>query len=259
MIMNSLSSIFPKNLWVKPRPGSNFKIRLFCFPYSGASASQYFPWLNLIRSDVEILPVELPGHGSRLSEPARVNLEDLVSDAADGLLPFLDRPFAFFGHSLGALIGFELARLLHDRYHQMPVHLFVSGHPAPQLPDPATHIHHLPEPGFVEKLREMNGMDESILAHPELRELLIPVLRADFQACETYHFLPGEPLSCPLTAMGGLQDAYVSRGDMQAWSIHTRGPFKLRMIPGDHFFLNTARWMVVQAVAQDLLAVPAPV
>lgn len=236
---------------VKPNPQA--AVRLFCFPYSGASASLYFSWRDRLPG-VEVCPVELPGHGSRLAESPYNDLASLVPVAAQGLLPALDRPFAFFGHSMGALLSFELARFLRREHALSPVHLFVSGHGAPHVPDHHERVYSLPEPQFIEKLREMDGTPAEVLDNAEFRALLLPILRADFAMSETYTYRPDRPLDCPLTALGGLQDKHTSRESLDAWRVHTSGRFVLRMFPGSHFFLNTAQPLVLQAVAQDLIS-----
>ena len=241
------------NAWVScPRPNPAAKVRLFCFPYSGAAANVYYPWAETLPSSWELCPVQLPGRGSRMAEPLAVRLTPQVEALAAGLTPYLDKPFAFFGHSMGALIGFDLTRALRRAGGPQPVHLFVSGHEAPQLPDRNPPLHALPEAELLDKLRELNGTPEEVLRHPELRELLIPILRADFAVCETYAYRPEPPLDCPLSAYSGLGDDYVTREELDAWRNQTTGRFSIRMFPGDHFYLNTARPYLLQALAREL-------
>lgn len=242
------------NSWVSlPRPNPAAKARLFCFPYSGAAASVFYPWAEVLPSTVEVCPVQLPGHGTRLAEPLIHRLEPMIAALAAGLSPYLDRPFAFFGHSMGALVSYELARLLRQQGLSL-VHLFVSGHGAPQLPDRNPPLHQLPEAEFIQKLRELNGTPEEVLRHAELLQLLTPILRADFAVCETYIHRPEPPLACPISAYSGLGDEYVNREELQGWRSQTSGAFSIRMFPGDHFYLNTARIYLLQALARDLEA-----
>lgn len=235
-----------------PRPVPGAGLRLFCFPYSGGAASVYYPWAEVMPAAIEVCPVQLPGHGTRLSEPLHTRLGPLVEAVAGALAPYLDRPFAFFGHSMGALIGFELARLLRRTRGLLPTHLFVSANSAPQLPDRNPPLHQLPEPEFLSKLRELNGTPEEVLRHAELRQLLFPILRADFAVCETYEYRPDAALACPISAFGGLGDSYVNREELAGWREQTTATFSVRMFPGDHFYLNTARPYLLQAVARDL-------
>lgn len=197
--------------------------------------------------------MQFPGRGARVAEPACTRMEELVKTAAPGLLPHLrDKPFAFFGHSLGALVGFELARYLRRHFGLSPVRLIVSGHNAPQLPDPDVPIYNLPEAEFVQKLRALNGMSREVLDNAELMQFLIPIIRADFEICDTYVYLADQPLSCPISAFGGLRDRYLSREGLEAWRAQSSVSFSLRMFPGDHFYLNTDRLLLLQAVAREL-------
>jgi len=154
---------------------------------------------------------------------------------------------------MGALISFELARQLRRQYAPDPIALFVSAYRAPQLPAPSPPIHSLPQDEFVEALRRLNGTPEAVLQDAELMQLLLPTLRADFAICETYTYTPEVPLECPILAFGGLQDREVSRDDLAAWCHQTHRAFKLRMVPGDHFFLHSARASLVYAVATAIL------
>jgi len=234
------------------KPLRQSAVNLFCFPYSGANASIYHSWLSGLPKPLAVIPVELPGRGRRLSEPPHTRLSSLVESAAEALIPYLDHPFAFFGHSMGALLSFELARFLRDCCGRSPVHLFLSGSGAPHLPHPEQPISELPEPEFIQRLRELNGTEEAILACPELRELLLPILRADFAICETYRYLPGEPLDCPISVFGGLSDPFVGRADLEPWKVHTRAAFRVRLFPGDHFFLHTNGAQILTVFAREL-------
>lgn len=251
---------YPKTPWIavnRPQPAA--RLRLFCFPYSGAPAAVYYPWADLLPSSIELCALQYPGRGTRLVEPLAHALDDLVASAAQALRPYLDKPFAFFGHSLGALVSYELARALESGAANgapaslQPLRLFVSGHAAPSIPDPYPRIHHLPQAEFIQKIRELNGTPPEILEHPELMEILLPVLRADFEVCETYTWQPGRRLSCPISACGGIADPYVGRQQLQDWSALTSGSFSLRLFPGDHFYLNTRRYELLQVIVRDLL------
>lgn len=257
--MTRIASAIKMNPWLAC-PGLNpeARLRLFCFPYSGAGASIFYGWSKDLPSIIEVYPVQLPGRENRLVDPPFSRMEDLVEAACGALLPHLDKPFAFFGHSLGALLGFELARTLRRDHDVRPVHLFVSSHAAPQISDNEPPIHDLPEPAFIAKIRSLNGMSKAILESHELMELLVPILRADFSVCETYAYEDEEPLDCPISAYGGLQDEHVSRTDLDAWRLQTSRAFSLRMFPGDHFYLNTDRSRLLHAVMKDLkLTTPA--
>ncbi len=244
-----------RNAWVGfHRPQSQAAIRLFCLPYSGAGASIFTSWRGILPSFIEVIPIELPGRGSRMAERPYTCLEPLVQDLAESLLPFLDKPFALFGHSLGALVSFEVSRRLRDRHGVLPTHLFVSAHTAPQIPDNDPAFHLLPDAELIVKLREMGGTQEEVLQNEELRGIILPLIRADFSICGGYTYRPEPALTCPIDAFGGLGDPYVSRLALEAWAVHTTGPFKARMFPGDHFFINTARPLLLRVIAQELLS-----
>lgn len=249
MSHNTLSA----NPWVvRPRPNPQARLRLFCFPYAGGAASVFYAWPNDMPGDVEVCPIQLPGRQSRLEEPPFTRMEPLVQALALAIQPYLDRPFAFFGHSLGAKICFELARHLRAQGASMPVHLFFSGSIPPQIPNSDSPIHTLPDAEFVETLRRFNGTPEALLQNDELLQFFLPLLRADIALHETYRYVPGEPFDCPVSVFGGLEDDDVSRDDLEAWRVHTRGEFTLRMLPGDHFFLRSARAPLLEAVSGDL-------
>lgn len=242
------------NAWViRPRPNPKARLRLFCFPYAGGAASIFSRWPDNVPSDVEVCPIQLPGRQSRRDESPFTRMEPLVEALAQAIQPYLDKPFAFFGHSLGTKISFELARKLHDQDASMLVHLFFSGGRAPQIPDSEEPpIHTLPDAALVERLRDFNGTPEALLQHEELLQLFLPMLRADIALHETYHYVPGEPFDCPVSVFGGLEDDEISRDDLLAWRTHTRGSFTLRMLPGDHFFLRSVQDLLLQAVSDDL-------
>ncbi len=231
------------------------RLRLFCFPHSGAAASIFYSWNRYLPDSIELNPVQYPGRGPRLAEPLYTRLEPLVEALACVLPAYLDIPYAFFGHSLGALLGFELARRLARESIPQPVHLFVSGHPAPHLP--ATHppTYDLPESQFVDKLLEMNGMAQEMLQEAELMAMLLPILRADFEVCETYTYAAGPALPCAITALGGLRDLYVTRQGLESWGQHTRGAFAVRVFPGDHFYLKDAQHLLLETIVRTLLPV----
>ena len=185
-------------------------------------------------------------------EPPFAQLFPLIQALAHALFPLLDKPFALFGHSLGALVSFELARHLRGQYDLHPVRLIVSAGPAPQIPFREPPMHPLPDGEFVAKLRRLNGTPEEVLDHEELMEIVLPFLRADFALYETYVYSPEPPLNCHISTFGGLQDGHVSHGHLEAWRDQTTGSFSLRMFPGDHFFLNTTQPLLLQVLAHEL-------
>jgi medium-chain acyl-[acyl-carrier-protein] hydrolase len=239
--------------WItRPRPAPRPRLRLFCLPHAGGGASSFRGWADALPSDVETCPVQLPGRENRITEKAFDRLEPLVEALADAVDPWLDRPFALFGHSNGALIGFELARTLRARGRPGPVHLFASGRRAPDLPASTPPIHAHAEPEFLAELAELGGLPTALLEHRELLALLVPTLRADVSIHETYVFQEQAPLACPITGYGGVADPKVKREQLDAWARHTAGPFVRRMFPGGHFYLQDDRETTLRTLSADL-------
>jgi medium-chain acyl-[acyl-carrier-protein] hydrolase len=237
--------------WIvkKPRPAA--RLRLFCFPYSGGGATSFRGWAEAMPA-LEVAAVQPPGRETRMREPAIDRLDPLVAGIVAGMRGELDRPFAFFGHSLGSFVAFETARALRRAGLPMPRHLILSGCPAPETHVVERPIHALEEAALLAALRAYEGTSEEVLNNDELIKLLLPLLRADFAVYETYTARAEPPLDVPITALGGLADAHASRAQLEAWRAHTTKAFLLRMFPGGHFFLNSARNQLLGTVLQDL-------
>ena len=239
--------------WIACRkPNPHARLRLFCFPYVGTGASIFRTWSDGLPADVEVCPVQFPGRGTRPMETPFTQLSPLVQALAQALVPLLDKPFAFFGHSLGALVGFELARQLRRQSGVQPVRLFVSADRAPQVPRRGRPIHAVPDAEFLVELRRLNGIPGKVLEDAEIMRIMLPVLRADFALYENYVYSTESPLDCFISGFGGLQDQRVSRGDLEAWRDQTSASFSLQMFPGDHFFLNATQPLLLQALSQEL-------
>lgn len=252
-----MSGLLTPDPWVKLHPQARARVRLFCFPYGGGGSGAYIPWVNEISPDIEICAVQLPGRESRLRETPFTAIEPLIERLAEALKPYIDVPFAFYGHSLGALVSFELTRYMRRQQGPLPNRLFVSGCRAPQLPDPDPPIHQLPDGAFIEALRRFNGTPASVLQNAEIMQMLLPVLRADFAIYETYAYAAEEPLSIPISAYGGLQDFRASREAVEAWKLQTSEKCIIRMYPGDHFFIHTKRRILLSGIHQDMAFSPA--
>lgn len=238
-------------------PRAETSVRVFCFHYAGGNANIFRGWDNAAPDDIHIVPVELPGHGSRLGEPLLDSISDIVRATAQGIAGYLDKPFVFFGHSMGALISFELARFLRRYFLPQPMHIFVSAHAAPHLSKDREPIHRLPEDELTHKLKSLNGTPDAVLTNPELRELFLPIIRNDFKACETFTFKPGLPLTCPITVYGGIDDADVGKEELMGWEQHTTAGIQVRLFTGDHFFLHSHEKEVLQTFVNDLCSLTA--
>ncbi|MEA5621015.1 thioesterase II family protein [Cronbergia sp. UHCC 0137] len=243
-----------KNSWfIIPQPNPQAKLRLFCFPYAGGGASVFREWNKELNPKIEICTVQLPGRENRLLEPVFNRLQPLINALGQAILANLNQPFAFFGHSMGSLICFELACYLRRVYGLTPVHLFVSGRIAPHLPTSRPAIHNLPPTEFVKELSRLNGTPTAVLENRELMELLSPTLRADFAVLETYTYTESAPFSCGITAFGGVEDQEVSQEELLAWKKHTISKFSLQMLPGDHFFINSNRRQLLDLLSKDMM------
>lgn len=224
--------------WFKVQPDPRARVRLFCFPYAGGGSSIFRNWSSEFLYPIELVPALLPAREGRIREPGYTQLDKMVEKLALEIAPYLDKPFAFFGHSMGAVIGFELARRLRDERGIEPEHLFVSGRRSPQIPRHDIYIHDLPEAEFVAEVERLNGTPSEVLEHKELMALLIPMLRADFAVCHSYNYEPGEPLRCPITVLGGTHDEEATRDELDGWCNETTGKCNVQMFEGDHFFIN---------------------
>ncbi len=244
--------IAPKSKWItvlnKP---SHIKSRLICFPYAGGSAQSFKDWATYLPAHMQLCAIQLPGRSSRFTEPLLTSIDAIVSELYREIKPFLNKPFYFYGHSMGAAVSFELTRLL-QKDGLAPQRLFPSGRNAPHRPHEREDIHKLPEPEFRDKLREMNGTPPEILAHEELMDLMAPIVRADFTISETYTYKPGEKLTCPITAFGGEKDPDVPAANIEAWLEHTVADGSWYMFPGDHFFLNSDRDALLKKMSEYL-------
>jgi len=237
---------------VMPQPNPAATWRLFCFPYAGGGAQIFRRWPHQLPTRGEVCAIELPGRGTRLQEPLFTRLPPLVDAIVQGLEKHLDKPFAFFGHSMGAILSFEIARSLRRQRLPGPVYLFVSGRSAPQIPNDEPLLYALPEPELINELRRLNGTPKEVLEHKELMQLMLPVLRADFAVCDTYHYEPEPPLDCPITVFGGFQDASVRADSLEAWREQTNVTCSVHLFPGGHFFLQTTQSLFLQTLAREL-------
>lgn len=238
--------------WFVRRSGVSRPVRLYCFPYAGGNASAYTGWQDAIPAHVEICAVQLPGRGARFGEAPLRSLATLVDALTPVLERTIDRPFAFFGHSLGALVAFEVARKLAQSNAQLPTRLFLSGCQAPQFRDEPKNYHLLDDDALIDVLKYYNGTPPEVLADKDLLAMLLPTVRADFAMAETYRYTPKAPLSVPITAFAGLGEERRSSGQVAGWALETEGDFEYHWFEGDHFFIHGQRRQVLERVASSL-------
>lgn len=227
-------------------------MHLICLPYAGGSAAQFRSWPGMLPDGVTVLPVQLPGRGVRLSEAPFTHVADVVDEVFRSIQQLKDRPYALFGHSMGALISFEAARFLRRHGHMPPAHLFVSGRRAPQRPSRRLPLHALPEHAFIEGMKQYNGTPSEVLRDREFMHILLPMLRADFSVCETYRYTDEPPLDIPITVFGGTRDRETTLDELAAWRDQTTCDFTLQLLPGDHFFPRSAESLLLPLVAKQL-------
>jgi len=243
----------PNPWYVSPRPNPLAEIRLIFFPCAGGGPSAFSAWLNVLPNDIEACFAHYPGRGSRYNEPALRNLASLVDHLSESIQPLTDKPFAFFGHSMGALVAFELAQHLRQRDLPQPSVLFVAACGAPQTPDPHPPIHILSDSEFLKNLQEFNGTPVELTRKPEMMEFLAPMLRADFEAVENYRFNSGAPpLDLPIVAFGGLGDPRVSTERLAGWALQTNLRFETQYFPGDHFFLHSVKGSILRVITKEI-------
>ena len=245
-------------------------MRLYCFAHAGGTAAIYAPWARLLAPEIEVCAVELPGHGVRMDEKLAEDIHVLACDILPQLAEMQSdgRPFAFYGHSLGAAIAYETARALQETtltipgavYDHLvshaptaPEHLFVGAARAPHLPPVLPRIGQLADKAFLTGVQQRyGGISEAVLAEPELLAMILPPMRADFAAYESYQHAAEPLLTCPITAFAGAFDPVVREDAVALWADHTSGSFRFHRIPGDHFFLTQHREQVLGIIQRAL-------
>ena len=247
--MNATAKTDPWIRCAKPNPAA--RLRLFCLPYAGGGASLFRDWGQALPDSVEVCAIQLPGREDRIAETPFRQVEDLLPVLLEKLRPYLDRPIAFFGHSMGAFLSYELARALTEE-HRGPAHLIVSGQRAPHLPLSRPSSYHLSDAAFCDRLRSLNGTPASVLQEPELLTMILPLLRSDFEMSETYLRTSRSQLECPISVLGGEEDDEVDPAGLEAWREATVGPVSVRMFPGDHFFLQSQKDALLTLTEQTL-------
>lgn len=245
----------PASPWLRcVRPNPNATVRLLCLPHAGGAASAYALWHHTVPSPVEVWAVQLPGRENRLREAAYTDWSPLIRELADAVWAIAGAPLLCFGHSMGALMAFELARELRQRHRYSFQALLLSGHGAAHLPPKSEAIHHLPDDAFIQKVAAFEGLPDALTHSTDFREVWLPSLRADFTLCERYRYIDQAPLNCPIVALGGVQDGHVRPSDLRAWSVHTQGAFRMHMFPGGHFYLHEQRERFMQTLSMELAA-----
>ncbi|TDV56131.1 thioesterase II family protein [Actinophytocola oryzae] len=227
--------------------------RLFLFPHAGASAAAFASWQRLAGDGIAVCPVQPPGRAERFRETAHREVGPFVDDLLGELGDQFTGNYVLFGHSMGALVAFELTRRLRASGAQLPAHLFVSGRPAPQLPEVRTPLRDQPVDQLVQSLRRIGGTPDLLLNDRELLDAFLPLLRADFSVNETYRYTDEEPLRIPLTAFGGERDPRAGAPEIKEWAAQTSVQFEHRIFPGGHFFTDQYAGELVETMRTALV------
>lgn len=253
-----ISNALPKTQLFRIAAGaSQARVRLFCFPYAGGAASIFRAWHQHLPAEIQVCAMQLPGRENRLQEQPRTSAAALVGEMLPDLLPYLDMPYAIFGHSMGALLAYELAQQLNQRQVRMPEYLFVSGHRAPMLPRRNPPLHSIAsDQEFLAGIQQRyNNLPAVLFDDAELRSIFVPLLRADLTIAETYVSSCSQRLPCPIVALGGVADPHVTPAELQAWQELAQGSFGRHLFPGDHFYLNRQPSTLFDTIAKYLLTV----
>lgn len=241
--------------WILRQPAAGpARLRLFCLPFAGGGASSYRGWRDGLPAGVELCALQLPGREARFGEPLLSEMQALVEGTLQAVLPLRDRPYAFFGHSMGAVIAYETARRLAECGGPQPALLAVSGRCAPFLQPRVEPMHGLDDDAFIQGLRRLEGTPAEVLENGELMQLLLPILRADFRAIESYRWREGPPLTSRLLVLGGETDPDTDPPALQAWAEVTRGGCRCEILPGGHFFIASERARVLSILSEELEA-----
>jgi medium-chain acyl-[acyl-carrier-protein] hydrolase len=227
------------------------RCRVFCFPHAAGNAMFYRPLRRFMPPEIDLCPLELPGHAARLDEPPLTSMSALMERLDHAIKPLMGVPFGFFGHSVGACMAYEAARQLRSADGRMAVHLFVSGRGSPSLAsaaDPPVRLRSDQE--LLAILGRFGGTPTAVMEHPELVAALLPTLRADLALVEGYRVDTGDHIACPITAFGGADDLSHS-GSLQSWRNFTRGKFRTCIFPGGHFYFSPEPAALAREIIQD--------
>lgn len=244
-----------RNSWIplNIRKTHSPRIRLFCLPYAGGSSFAYRSIENFISSEIDMCSIELPGHGARINETARDRIEELIPQIAYGIEDHLDIPFAFFGHSMGALLAFELSHYLESHFQKKADYLFLSAMRAPHLPSKFPSMGSLSQKDFLERVKQLGELPENIIQSPEMLDMFLRIMRVDFALCENHLMSPRMPTSVPIFAFGGDQDSFAKPEDVEKWEQYTKGLFQFKLFPGGHLFCKAAGKEIAETINQILV------
>jgi len=251
------SQLTSSNPWLwTPSPRPQAELSLYCFAYAGGNATIFRSWVDKLDPRIELQAIQLPGRAARFKEPLLDSMESILDALEIALLPEIEGgQYAFFGHSMGASVAFELTKRFQKKGVNLPKRLIVSGRRAPSLAldDNRKHIHTLPKDQFIERLKILNGTPEALLAHEDLMDLMEPILRSDFKVIETWKYQKGEPLDVPLSMFIGIDDEHVGEESYEAWKKESSQECELKIFPGDHFYIQNYENELIEKINSSLL------
>jgi medium-chain acyl-[acyl-carrier-protein] hydrolase len=242
------------NTWITcPKPQNKAKLRLFCLPFAGGGASLYRPWTTALAPDIEVCPIQLPARENRYSEKPITDAYQLAETIATQIIPFTDRPYAIFGHSMGALLAYEVARVLEIQKIRPPEVLFLSAHRAPHMPRKRDLLHSLPDAQFIQSLKQYGGFPEEILNNQEFIDFVLPTMRSDMTLCDLYAFKNEDSqLHTPIEIFAGAGDPEAGPDEMKAWADYSQSGSNLKVFEGGHFFLRSHAKEVLDHISRSI-------
>jgi surfactin synthase thioesterase subunit len=245
-------SAVDSGLWIRRyQPAPEAGVRLLCLPHAGGAASYYFPMVRALAPGADVLAVQYPGRQDRRTEQPLGSVQELAERITEVVTGDDDRPLALFGHSMGAVVGYEVALRLEEA-GRGPVRLFVSGRRAPSVARSGEDMHKRSDTALLQAVRQLSGTDDQVFENEELLRMVLPAIRGDYKAIETYEPRPGDRLDCPVTVLTGADDAGITVEEARAWAAHTDGPSDLHVFPGGHFYLNDQQQAVLGVVRRHL-------
>ncbi|WP_040496625.1 thioesterase II family protein [Fulvivirga imtechensis] len=226
------------------------QIQMFCLPFAGGNKYSFGEYERFAPEFVEVIPVELPGRGSRADEALLTNIYDLAEDVFFSIKNKLDKPYILYGHSMGGLLAYLTAKLIIKNFSSEPLHMFITGCTAPSTRD-KSYLHLLSKEDFIKKLKELGGCPEEILNNGDILDFFEPIIKADFQAVESFEYQQTTPFDIPLTLMFGMSEK-VTQSEMREWQKETTRSIDIIQMPGDHFFINQFGFQIIKVIARKI-------
>ena len=238
-----------KNKWfIIPKPNPSADLKLICFPYAGGGVNVFTSWSKYLPENIELIIVQTPGRGSHMTAKPYINMEELIQNLLREVIVHFKKPYILFGHSLGSRVAFALMNEAYKLYNSLPLHFIASGSRSPHKKLITEPIYNLPTDDFIQKLKILNGTPNEVLENRELMNFFLPVLRADFKIADEYIYRGKTKFNCPISVLTGEYDIGVTLGDAKSWGDLFTQKVSVHTIPGDHFFINSHRDIVLKKI-----------